>query len=79
MNPYDRELLEFARRWEPFGGPSAADILVEFGMTPSRFSMRLKELRYRRRRSITRIDAGDLTRSAALTRPHRVDVRGHHF
>lgn len=65
MNPYDEELLEFARRWEPFGGPRAADILVEFGMTPRRFSERLKELRsgaggrslgYRRR-----------TRSAAPT------------
>lgn len=30
MNPHDRDLLEFARRWEPFGGPSAADLLVEF-------------------------------------------------
>lgn len=47
MNPHDHELLEFARRWEPFGGPSAADILVEFGMTPSRFSERLKDLRSR--------------------------------
>ena len=44
MNPHDLELLEFARRWEPFGDPSAADILIEFGMTTSRFSERLEEL-----------------------------------
>lgn len=46
MDPHDQELLEFAHRWEPFGGPSTGDILVNFGMTPSRFSARLKELRY---------------------------------
>ncbi|GAA4491714.1 hypothetical protein GCM10023094_56360 [Rhodococcus olei] len=54
MNPHEQELLDFAQRWEPFGGPSAADILVEFGMTPTRFSERLEELqRFRCRRSIT--------------------------
>lgn len=79
MNTHDHELLEFARRWEPFGGPRTADILVEFGMTPSRFSERLEELRYRRRRSITHKTAGDLTRPAAPTRPHQVDVPGHHL
>lgn len=52
MNPHDQKLLNFARRWEPFGGPEAADLLIEFGMTPSRFAERLKELGWRRRRSI---------------------------
>lgn len=46
MDQYDRQLLEFALRWEPFGGPRAADILVEFGMTPDRFAAQLKKLRH---------------------------------
>lgn len=54
MDPYDQELLSFARRWEPFGGPSNADIFIEFGMTPERFSHRLDELlRHRRREWLT--------------------------
>ncbi len=44
MDPQDRELLEYARRWAPYGGPRAADIFVEFGMTPSRFAERVQEL-----------------------------------
>ncbi|MFF0818140.1 DUF3263 domain-containing protein [Rhodococcus sp. NPDC003318] len=63
MDPHDRELLEFARRWEHFGGPSDADILVEFGMTPSRFSERLEELRHQRSRLYP--TTGDLTCSEA--------------
>lgn len=34
-------LIDFARRWAPFGGPSEEDVLVHFGMTSRRFIERL--------------------------------------
>jgi hypothetical protein len=37
-------LIEFASMWAPYGGASAEDILVRFGMTPSRFIDRLWEI-----------------------------------
>ncbi|WP_083853121.1 DUF3263 domain-containing protein [Rhodococcus sp. DK17] len=66
MNPHDREILEFARRWAPFGGPRAADILVEFGMTPSRFAERLEELWRPRIRASA---GGHVGRPLSSTRP----------
>ncbi|OBB14700.1 hypothetical protein A5761_15380 [Mycolicibacterium setense] len=38
-------LLDFARRWEPFGGPPAEDIMVQFGLTPTAFTERIAQLR----------------------------------
>ncbi|MGW3483989.1 DUF3263 domain-containing protein [Rhodococcus indonesiensis] len=40
----ERLLVDFAIRWCPYGGPSAADILVEFGMTPQRYGQVLESL-----------------------------------
>ncbi|MFE5700965.1 DUF3263 domain-containing protein [Rhodococcus koreensis] len=37
MNPDDKDIFDFARLWIPYGGPRRGDILVKFGMTPSRF------------------------------------------
>nr|WP_241031778.1 hypothetical protein [Rhodococcus koreensis] len=38
----DAELLiDFARRWAPYGGPAREEILVNFGMTTRRFVERL--------------------------------------
>lgn len=37
----DAQILDFARRWLPYGGGSPEDILVEFGMTPARYLDRL--------------------------------------
>lgn len=41
MPPEDRLMLNFTRRWIPYGGPRASDIYVEFGMTTERFFDRL--------------------------------------
>ena len=35
------DILGFARRWYPFGGGSAEDILLEFGITEHEYFRRL--------------------------------------
>jgi hypothetical protein len=40
----DAQILEFARRWLPYGGGSAEDLLVEFGMTPAGYLDRLRRV-----------------------------------
>jgi len=40
----DRVMIDFARRWVPFGGPRAGDILVEYGLTPAVFAERVTRL-----------------------------------
>ncbi len=40
----DRMMLEFARRWIPFGQPPPGDILVEFGMTTARFYSNIRRI-----------------------------------
>ena len=35
------DLITYARRWAPFGGPSSDDLLVEFGMTSRTYYNRL--------------------------------------
>lgn len=37
MSTEDRELLELARIWLPYGGPPVGEILVRFGMSTTRF------------------------------------------
>lgn len=37
-------LLAFARRWEPYGGPPAEDVMVQFGLTPTAFASRIAQL-----------------------------------
>lgn len=44
MNSYNRALLEFHRRWAPFGGPSAADVFTEFGLSLNQFYARYRAL-----------------------------------
>jgi hypothetical protein len=41
----DTHLLEFARKWLPFGGGLTGDLLVEFGMTPAGYVNRLDNIR----------------------------------
>ncbi|WP_030173773.1 MULTISPECIES: hypothetical protein [Actinomycetes] len=36
-------LVEFAEQWYPFGGGSAEDIFVEFGLTPETYFERLSD------------------------------------
>ncbi|MGZ9886475.1 DUF3263 domain-containing protein [Rhodococcus ruber] len=40
----DDRIVEFARRWLPYGGGSPGDLLVEFGMTPAGYLARLGEI-----------------------------------
>ncbi len=40
----DDRIVEFARRWLPYGGGSPGDLLVEFGMTPAGYLTRLGEI-----------------------------------
>ena len=37
------DLVEHYRRWEPYGGSSADDLMIDFGLTPARFRERLLE------------------------------------
>lgn len=41
MDNFDASILDFARRWLPYGGPTADDILTEFGMTTVRYEQQL--------------------------------------
>ncbi|MEU2001876.1 DUF3263 domain-containing protein [Rhodococcus sp. NPDC019627] len=44
MTPDDQVLLDYARKWAPYGGPRRGDILVEFGMSPARFYVQLQRI-----------------------------------
>jgi hypothetical protein len=41
---YERSMIEFIRNWHRFGGGSARDIFVEFGLTEHEFFHRTLEL-----------------------------------
>jgi hypothetical protein len=41
---YERSMIDFIRRWHRFGGGSARDILVEFGLPEHEFFRRTLEL-----------------------------------
>ncbi|MFD9664900.1 DUF3263 domain-containing protein [Rhodococcus sp. NPDC059968] len=40
----DMRIIEFARRWLPYGGGTTGDLLVEFGMTPACYIARLDSI-----------------------------------
>ncbi|MFF2107121.1 DUF3263 domain-containing protein [Rhodococcus koreensis] len=40
----DAQILEFARRWLPYGGGNTGDLLVEFGLTPDGYISRLRRI-----------------------------------
>lgn len=40
----DIRILEFARRWYPYGGGEAEDIMVDFGVSASEFYSRVEYL-----------------------------------
>ncbi|WP_197487923.1 DUF3263 domain-containing protein [Rhodococcus sp. LB1] len=44
MSKDEQYILDFARRWTPFGGPSAEEIMVNLGMTPARYRERLRSI-----------------------------------
>ncbi len=44
MDWYDRQILQFVLRWIPFGGPPEDETLPRFGLTPSEFRNRFREL-----------------------------------
>ncbi|MFE7420282.1 hypothetical protein [Rhodococcus sp. NPDC057529] len=43
------QLLRFAARWAPYGGPPAGEVLITFGMTLPRYEFRVCEALARRR------------------------------
>lgn len=43
VGPHARWVIDFAIRWAPFGGASAADLMETFGVTPARFRQLLRE------------------------------------
>ncbi|WFR72859.1 hypothetical protein P9209_02850 [Prescottella defluvii] len=57
MGHDDHDLLAFAARWAPFGGPPAEETFVRFGMTLPRFHVRVQEAaaRLRSKRAKQRI------------------------
>ncbi|WP_143543231.1 hypothetical protein [Rhodococcus sp. NCIMB 12038] len=44
MDKYNLALIEFYRRWEPFGGPPASEILAQFGLSENQFHARYRAL-----------------------------------
>ncbi|WP_040525513.1 DUF3263 domain-containing protein [Gordonia effusa] len=43
MTDYADELIDFARRWFPYGGGSNEDILIQFGISEHEYFRRLRE------------------------------------
>jgi hypothetical protein len=41
---YDRQIMQFALRWMPFGGPPEDEMLPRFGLTPGEFRTRFEEI-----------------------------------
>ncbi|MCX2930843.1 hypothetical protein ORI20_11175 [Mycobacterium sp. CVI_P3] len=44
MDWYDRQIIQFVVRWMPFGGPPEEETLPRFGLTPSEFRIRFREI-----------------------------------
>lgn len=44
MKREDIHMVQFALLWEPYGGPQAEQVLVEFGMSLARFRNRVNEI-----------------------------------
>ncbi|GAA2545033.1 hypothetical protein [Mycolicibacterium diernhoferi] len=44
MDRYDREILDYVRSWSPYGGPPAAELLQEFGLTPGQLTTRVEHI-----------------------------------
>nr|WP_271209274.1 DUF3263 domain-containing protein [Rhodococcus wratislaviensis]GLK33777.1 hypothetical protein GCM10017611_06200 [Rhodococcus wratislaviensis] len=44
MSELEIDLLDFARRWAPYGGGSVEDIFVTFGWSATKFFERLEDL-----------------------------------
>lgn len=40
----DKQMVAFAHRWMPYGGTADDEILVEFGLTPTQFYLRVIEI-----------------------------------
>jgi hypothetical protein len=59
MDRFDREILDFARSWAPYGGPPADQVMAEFGMTRDQLFERLRRI----------ISAEEERRAQELRRP----------
>ncbi|MDH6280639.1 hypothetical protein [Prescottella agglutinans] len=48
MHSYDDQIIVFAQRWQPYGGPAREDVFVAFGITLQEFDARLRKACLRR-------------------------------
>ncbi|QTJ70381.1 hypothetical protein HYG77_33065 (plasmid) [Rhodococcus sp. ZPP] len=48
MNAEDRQLIQFAANWAPFGGAPPGEIFVTFGMSVDRYQSRLRHILHTR-------------------------------
>lgn len=44
MDWYERQIMQFVLRWIPFGGPPDDEMFPRFGLTPSEFRSRFREI-----------------------------------
>lgn len=44
MTREEIHLIEFALLWQPYGGPSAEDVLVQFGLSMPRYYARIRQI-----------------------------------
>ena len=44
ISPEFAQVIEFARQWAPYGGPSDEDVFIRFGMSRPRFNREVWEL-----------------------------------
>ena len=65
--PTDAEILTFAVRWIPYGGPPAEDVFVTYGLTYEQFRTRIAEAVVRERRHIPPTTAFALVELYKLT------------
>ncbi|MDF3312691.1 hypothetical protein P3H15_47995 [Rhodococcus sp. T2V] len=40
----EENIIDFVKRWQPYGGPPPDEIFVSFGMTPARFIDKLRKI-----------------------------------
>ena len=44
ITSFERQLLTFFAQWVPYGQPPDDEVFVEFGMTPARLEIRVREI-----------------------------------
>lgn len=44
MDPFDRQIVQYVQLWAPFGGPPPEEVFLRFGLRPSQFDKRFKDI-----------------------------------